>query len=221
MLRAGVLALICARLASAQECPAGKHVCPTGSQQCHQNCRSCDTGQYSSGINSDACQQCAEGKHMPLVGATACESCAAGKYSNNASDTCINCEDGQYSAEEAGVSQWAPSGHRCEPTCPVKMGTTSLESDKACIECPVGKRRTSKQRGQEHGVCATCDKPHLCPGGDSCRDGHDENSAGCLTCKDGFYRASADFTCEECMPVGSEMIFFGICAGYAQAAAVR
>ena len=149
---------------------------------------------------------------MPRPGAIACISCAAGKYSNNASDTCINCEDGQYSAEEAGVSQWAPSGHRCEPTCPVKMGTTSLESDKACIFCPAGKRRTSKQRGQEHGVCATCDKPHLCPGRDECREGHDENSAGCLTCKDGFYRASADFTCEECMPVGSEMIFFGICA---------
>ena len=154
---------------------------------------------------------------MPAVGAVACISCAAGKFSANASEVCRNCEDGQFSGAEAGVSQWAPSGHRCEPTCPSAMGTVPLEDDstaasRACVRCPAGKRRTEAKRGQEHGVCATCDKPHLCPGGDSCREGHDENSAGCLSCKKGFYRASADFTCKECMPVGSEMIFFAICA---------
>ncbi|KAJ3429862.1 hypothetical protein M0812_22861 [Anaeramoeba flamelloides] len=214
-------------LQSCDECNKGGNCNPeTGSCDClpgshlpSPGCEFCQSGQYSTEVNSTVCsicdagefnnesgltkcQKCDPGSYQDQEGQSECKECDAGFYnSNNGSDSindCIPCEIGSYSDQIGQV--------KCQEC---DFGSYQDQTGKLeCIKCDAGFYNT-KQGSNSSSDCIPCEKGTYsdqtgqleCQ---KCDPGSYQDQAGqnkCIKCDGGFYNTKqGSNSIDDCIP---------------------
>ena len=169
-------------------CPVGQfsNVVMTSAQLCStcggaNQCQTCGSGTYASGLALSACSTCAAGSYSTTQGASVCTLCAPGNFlSSPVSTACSVCQAGSYTSG---------SGVTICSTCGAGTYSTTQGSS-VCALCAPGNFQSSPASTG----CAGCPVGSYAPG---------SGSSGCRPCAMGSYQNSSNATTCLVCPVGT------------------
>jgi hypothetical protein len=109
------------------------------------SCSACPHGKVTTTYNAAICNTCANGRYATST-STECTDCVAGQFHASTGAACSNCVTGQYQTQNAGES--------CVNCDSGTYGKTEIAVSLAehCVDCPAGEYQTTEGRVQ----CEQC-----------------------------------------------------------------